>query len=319
MGFFDLINGGVGQMVGGALQGAINMGSTAMSNRQNYKYNTKLMSLQNQYNIDAWNRSVARDDYLLSNSQKLQKDALRSAGYSTADPNGTGVMNGGSTLQPQAYPSASFNAQPYSFDIIGPMAALAQLKKTNAEKEGQDLSNQFSRETMKDREKAVSLNNDLIQKNIQQIDSTIQNINQDSELKREQKREVTQSILNLEGQLETIKINNKWLDKINEKSLAKLEKEVDNIQAMTSKTRSEKLFQDYVNCFAQFGMFIGNDFLTNLQFISTSKHADKLVKDFGSTLKQAFQEGLNETSGVSDYVKNKVVSLWDRFCSKFGF
>lgn len=76
------------EAIGSALNGLFGLASA----RMNYKYNKKLMALQNQYSIDAFNRENARQDQLLYNSAAMQRHGLASAGYSTADPSGTGFQ-----------------------------------------------------------------------------------------------------------------------------------------------------------------------------------------------------------------------------------
>lgn len=73
----------VGPSVNG-LFGAITM-------RRQYKNQKKLMALQNRYDIEAFNRENARQDWLMLNEDSLKRQSLQNAGYSTADPNGTGV------------------------------------------------------------------------------------------------------------------------------------------------------------------------------------------------------------------------------------
>lgn len=64
----------LGGLIGGALQ---------------YKRQKKLMKRQAEYNIQQWNREVDRQDYLLSNSARLQKESLQNAGLSTATLSGS--------------------------------------------------------------------------------------------------------------------------------------------------------------------------------------------------------------------------------------
>ncbi len=63
-----------GNLIGGALQ---------------YKRQKKLMKKQNEYNTAQWYREVARQDYLLANSARLQKESLQNAGLSAATLTGS--------------------------------------------------------------------------------------------------------------------------------------------------------------------------------------------------------------------------------------
>lgn len=84
------------------VDGAVSTGGTVVSSllgqafagmdaKRSWKYTKKAMDYQNAINRQNWERENARQDWLLLNQQRLQKQALENAGYSTADPNGTGV------------------------------------------------------------------------------------------------------------------------------------------------------------------------------------------------------------------------------------
>lgn len=121
--------------VGGLIQGALN-----------FRYQKKLMEKQNQYDIAAFERENARQDYLMENSQQIAKNALRQAGYSTADPNGTGVT-AAPTNNMDVPQQASFNVPIGEMAMQGAMMAAqlqnvrAQTEKTKAETDMQYLLN----------------------------------------------------------------------------------------------------------------------------------------------------------------------------------
>lgn len=71
----------------GLAGGLLSLGGARLS----YKYNNRLMANQFNFQKQAFEMENDRQDYLLRNSQAIAKQALRNAGYSTADPNGTGV------------------------------------------------------------------------------------------------------------------------------------------------------------------------------------------------------------------------------------
>lgn len=141
--FSPLASGGAQGLLGGLF--------STIAARQNYKYQKRLMALQNQYDIAAFDREVAatRDlsKYNAVNSNKWLKTSLMNAGYSTADPNGTGVQTAGSTAPNMDVPAVpSFN----SWDSLAGVAQTsmqsaliqAQIKKLSAETEGQLTENE---------------------------------------------------------------------------------------------------------------------------------------------------------------------------------
>lgn len=75
----SLVSGSVGGAVGVA-DSAIGAALGLLAQKQQFKYNKKMFDLQNQ-----------RQDYLMQNEDAIKKSSLQRAGYSTADPNGTGV------------------------------------------------------------------------------------------------------------------------------------------------------------------------------------------------------------------------------------
>lgn len=63
----------------------------AVKNKKSYKYTSKLYGLQNEYNKEAFERENERQNWLMANEARLRRQSLRQAGYSEADPEGTGV------------------------------------------------------------------------------------------------------------------------------------------------------------------------------------------------------------------------------------
>lgn len=117
------LTGGAGAVAGGIL-GLIGA-------RVQRKQQEKLMAKQFQYQQKAFEMENARQDWLMQNSQSIAKAALQQAGYSTADPNGTGVTPGatGTLDSPtQSAPSADIGAS-----AVSGMRAASDLKLANAQ------------------------------------------------------------------------------------------------------------------------------------------------------------------------------------------
>lgn len=133
-------------------QAAIN----ARSARKSYKYTKKLYAEQAKYNQEAFERENPRQDYLLSNIYSINRQALKNAGYSTADPNGTGMQ--APSVSNMDVPTASqFDYGVPNFDLSGAMQTAAQLRlldkqaenveadtnKKKAETAGQEITNSW--------------------------------------------------------------------------------------------------------------------------------------------------------------------------------
>lgn len=126
-GFESALGSLPGAAIGNALNGLFGLASA----RMNYKYNKKLMALQNQYAIDAFNRENERQNQLLYNSAAMQRHGLASAGYSTADPSGTGFEQPAvANMDTPSNPSAPF-VDFGRYDLL--QAAQARLLNEQAE------------------------------------------------------------------------------------------------------------------------------------------------------------------------------------------
>ena len=86
-GFESALGSLPGAAIGNGLNGLFGLASA----RMNYKYNKKLMALQNQFAIDAFNRENERQNQLLYNSAAMQRHGLASAGCSNPVPEGSAV------------------------------------------------------------------------------------------------------------------------------------------------------------------------------------------------------------------------------------
>lgn len=151
MGSFLDTSGGAAAIsgAGGILQGLLNAGFAKKNAALNYKYNSMLMDKQNQYNIDAFNRENARQDYLMRNANSIMKQSLQNAGYSTADPNGTGVSPAG--INNMDVPSnPGMNVGMSAPDLAGIFQSIAsarlmqaQATKVESETVEQDIKNEL--------------------------------------------------------------------------------------------------------------------------------------------------------------------------------
>ena len=108
-----------------------NVAGVASGAKIGYEKQKKLMALQNQYSIDAFNRSNARQDELLGTAPTLAVQGLKAAGLSPSDPTGNGYSSSQSPMQqdsPSA-PSATIPSIPGS-DFISAYAALKRYSLT---------------------------------------------------------------------------------------------------------------------------------------------------------------------------------------------
>lgn len=130
----------------------------ALTMRRQYKNQKKLMALQNQYDIEAFNRENARQDWLMMNEDSLKRQSLENAGYSTADPNGTGVTTPPvGNMDVPGTPTAPLLSMSPGSDFVNAFTAMrqselidsvkrkneAEANKAEQEAEGQQLTNKY--------------------------------------------------------------------------------------------------------------------------------------------------------------------------------
>lgn len=141
-GFRDNLVNGLGSGIASAATGA---GSSMLGGligqifakknaKRQFEYNKQLMSQQFKYQMNAFNAENQRQDYLMQNMPSITKQALHDAGYSAADPNGTGVTT--PQTNTMATPNMSFS-DPGDYGMSGEFGrnALlqAQLMNINAD------------------------------------------------------------------------------------------------------------------------------------------------------------------------------------------
>lgn len=114
---------------------AAGYGGSYTSAKKSYKYGKKMFNLQN-----------ARQDYLMENENLIKRNALQKAGYSTADPNGTGVVTPqvGSVPTPHVDNPLGATAQGLANAGVSPLeAAQLDLAKSQADKNRAETDMQY--------------------------------------------------------------------------------------------------------------------------------------------------------------------------------
>lgn len=142
-------NIGEGIITGGA-SGAVNGLLGLAGARVQYKNQKRLMKLQNQYAIDAFNRENERQDYLLANQASIYKNSLQRAGLSTAlagIDGGAGGMPAATNMEAPSTPTAPL-PDFGKIDLMQARLIAAQAENIEAdtqkkikETEGQDIQN----------------------------------------------------------------------------------------------------------------------------------------------------------------------------------
>lgn len=224
------ITGGAGSIIGAGLG---MLGSVVQRRQQE-----KLMEKQWQYQKKAFQMENERQDWLMQNSQSIAKAALAQAGYSTADPNGTGVTAAatGSMESPsQSPPSADIGVAALQGAQVAANIKLAnaQAAKIESETDYQKMYNELYAAYGKD-----------------QLLAALQNLDEDTQLKIATRLKTDQDKLN------SIEVTDAMVKDIKERldmDWAKLEPTVQLICAQAfeaeakgylSKAEIDKVYQD---------------------------------------------------------------------------
>lgn len=146
----DWSNIGSSSIIGG-INSAVNGLLGSVMARQNWKFTQKNLALQQRYAKEAFDWQANRDNWLLQNQALLTKQGLKNAGYSVADPSGSGAQLTGMS-SPSAVP-ANGNFSPFIMPPYDSMSSYTQLKQgelIDAQKEliesqahGQDIENRL--------------------------------------------------------------------------------------------------------------------------------------------------------------------------------
>lgn len=158
--------------IGGAAQGAAGSAIGSLfglaAQRMNFNYQKKLMNEQWKYQQMAFDLENDRQDYLLANSNLIAKQALKKAGYSTADPNGTGVTAPAtSTLDAPSQPGSQIDIAQHALQGAQVVSNInlanaqsrnleANARKTEAETDYQEMYNEIFRIYGKDNYEAAT-------------------------------------------------------------------------------------------------------------------------------------------------------------------
>lgn len=130
---------------------AVNAASGIASGGYSVRSQKKLMAEQAKFAKEAFERSNARQDWLISNLPTMQRRALEAAGYSSANPDGMPMMSAQSNNMTapanHAVPLADFGSHQALADYALRVAQAENIKadtdKKKSETKGQDIENKL--------------------------------------------------------------------------------------------------------------------------------------------------------------------------------
>ena len=169
-----------GAAVVGAGSGLVNTAFGFLAARQQYKNQRRLMELQNQYDIEAFNRQNARQDWLMRNEDSLKRQSLENAGYSTADPQGTGVTTPSvASMDTPGTPTSPMMPGSPGTDFVNAFSAIRQAELIDSVKR----KNEAEAKKAEEEGKGVAIQNEYIRP---RSEAEVKQMLQDIELKKKQ-------------------------------------------------------------------------------------------------------------------------------------
>lgn len=300
-----------------AASGLIGSAFSALAAHQQYKNNKKLMAQQNQYAIDAFNRENERQDYLLRNQLSMQKEGLKNAGYSTADPNGTGVQAASvNSLEAPSNPSVS--VQPQFPDVSGSaFLALANARKVNADARLSEIEAKYRARILAGNlakiETELEVYRDQLHVNLDLAKQELANKGQQFDLNDLQIKQAAVTLDSLSEQLKIIKVDAKYKEQLTDSELKRLKQDVYNL---AKDGEVKKLCAEL----AEFGIIANADGMTNLFGILAKDSSGKIMQALGDSIASLI-EGLpglladiftSVIDGFEKHAKSKVKGLWEK-------
>lgn len=259
-----------------------NVAGVASGAKIGYEKQKKLMALQNQYSIDAFNRSNARQDELLGTAPTLAVQGLKAAGLSPSDPTGNGYSSSQSPMQqdsPSA-PSATIPSIPGS-DFISAYAALKQAENISSVTRLNEIESNYRARKLEG--EIAALNQEIDQKR-ETFPLIVSNLKQDVESKiaskmltENQGLEALQRIENLKASLDGIKIDNRY----NEKTLlTRISKESAELAGLLKDNRIKEAEAKL----ADLGIVLGHDGLTMFLSAVLNGKGDKIISELAGAI-----------------------------------
>lgn len=257
----------------------------------------KLMAKQFGYSQQAFQAENARQDYLLNNSPSIQKQALQAAGYSTADPSGSGFVSGASTnnntLDVPSVPSVGQMNIP-NMGIMSGYGTLVQSKYIDSQTRLNDIEAKFRAKKLG--AEIDLLNTEIDQKReawptqLAQMKQNLENSVSQGYLTERQAQYVQQQTDNLRESLQGIKLDNKF----NEETLSK---RVKIVSAQLEDLLKSNRIKEAQALLADYGIVTTSDGLTMMFTSLLSGKADELtsrVVDGFNQLIQALPEVIGQ-------------------------
>lgn len=298
----------VGAAVGvGAADSAIGGLLGMASARLNYKYNKKLMSLQNQYNIEAFNRELQA----VKQMPGLQKEGMRMAGYSTADPSSSGFQQVSPAMSGPS--GASMDVDLGRSNLGAALSSFGQFENLKSQTNLNNIEAQYRAKKLQGQIGLYNAQMDEIRatypERIEEIKANVQNLVSSKKLNDSQASKVLSETENIKAALQGIQMDSKYAELRNKWSVEKLRKETEKVGNEALNLLKEGRILEAKASLADLGIVTGS-----LLDVVVSASLNGRTYDIVQALKNSFMQLI---SGSPDPISTSVGSLVGRFFDWF--
>lgn len=305
-----LMNGAAGAVTGG-ISSLVDFGLGQITGAQQYKRTKKLMKQQHQFELE---NMATQDKYqrsLMQDADILNKKALQKAGYSTADPNGTGFeaptmsMPGTSASGSVALSPTGNTAASYSALMSGELnASSARLN---------DIEAQYRAKLL---EGKIGLFKEQIEQIKQQLPEQVSLLKEQVHAKQTEWKLNEKSVERLDADIDrlgaltkSINIDNEYKADLNDRQIKKYDREIHNLlQDGKVKEVEARL--------ASLGILVNADWLTTIAAIAASGTSGELTEKMMSMLQSLLSQIPDAAGKILPSVADSVVQSAKRIASK---
>lgn len=291
-----------------------------------YKKQKKLLEKQAALQKDYYNLQNQRQDYLLANADLIRKRSLDRAGYSTADPQGTGTI----PAQPMQVPSVNtpgFSMPTINASSIRDMASSdlaesqanyydALRRKTTSEAEILDLDLQKYRDTYETQVSMIMSQYYNLTKQNQKLTTDIDytsgqtaKIEDERKLLQKQASEVEERIRNFAASTANIRIDTKFKQATFDDRVKTITTELEKLQYEKDIAGSTAIIKRVESQLAEVGIINGHKMIQTICSLAVLGRGDVAVKGISQFMQTAIQSLTKELPSVLGTFINSAYQL----------
>lgn len=297
----------------GFLSGLVNGFFQKRAQKRQFEYQQKLMDKEHQMELE---NLAAQDKYqraLVVDSNSMLKKSLQQAGYSTADPNGTGV-----TPAQVSGPSTSVTGSAGSFPISAtPSFSYSDLVAASNVQSQTRLNDIESRYRARLLEGQIGDYNARIDVMKSKLPAEIDLLKQEYRNRQAELRLTDKQIQSLDAEIDKLKvsadgirIDNKYKDDLNRATVDQVRNQADNLARDGRIKEVQALLADY-------GILVGADWLTQLAALSIKGHSSEIIQSLSNLVESVSGSMPSVARTLFGSVSNTIVESAKSLKGKF--